>query len=329
MELTSPSSVAFSNSNAEVAREGYTWGKFWSDSSLVAIKLLTHLPIILLAIPASYGAYDYGRIIFPEAVAVALGFAFEFTYIGCVFFAPKKSKGIYLTTVMMAVLIGALYNVLNAAKHLRADDTGTWAEAIVHGAPMSVICVFYALLVHPSANVFIRQLEDKRHSAPRLTHEQFQQVREEAFNLGLLKAQTDLEQWGQNVQAHSFELERQLTEKAATVAEQQQILIEKQYRIIELESQLKELANRPPQIETRTIEVVKVAPSKLDRIEFPTDWIATQLKRLQDKRSGNGLSPEQFLDQLRQRWPDYAIAQTETTTETETEREATLNGNQN
>jgi hypothetical protein len=118
--------------------------------------ILSNIPLALISLPASYGASQFSHHYYPEPWNWILGGAFESTYLGAWIFAQKKNRPIFIATILVASLCGAIFNTLHVAQIeglvKRGGDFGDWVLAVIHGAPMSLLGLAYAGLLHFSSD---------------------------------------------------------------------------------------------------------------------------------------------------------------------------------
>jgi hypothetical protein len=120
-----------------------------------------NLPLVMLGIAASYGVASFSEPVYAPPVNWIMAASFECCYIGAIVMARHKRRDIFRATVIIAVLCAALYNTLHAAtvdgllttQHVAIH----WLLALVHGAPLSVLAFFYAMLLHADSDAVRQQ----------------------------------------------------------------------------------------------------------------------------------------------------------------------------
>jgi hypothetical protein len=114
---------------------------------------LQRIPMLALAIPASYGVAVFSTIgnTLPVVIAAVAGIAFESTYIGTIALGDQMldddpiGRRIWLGLNIFAVLASALFNTLafSGGKYSNISP-----ESITHGALLPITNFFYGFLLH-------------------------------------------------------------------------------------------------------------------------------------------------------------------------------------
>jgi hypothetical protein len=121
--------------------------------------LLSHAPLPMLALAASYGVYQYALLFVPQWVAIAQAAAFEATYIGlAVVRVPEVDRRKRARRISFAaVAVSVVYNSAAGYFHRNPDALMglSFGEelglAIAHGAPLAIVAFLVAdLLLHAS-----------------------------------------------------------------------------------------------------------------------------------------------------------------------------------
>lgn len=138
--------------------------------------LLAVLPLLMLALAASYGVYSFNLLFVPMWVALVSAAAFELTYTGLAVMQgldARQRRRAALVSVG-AVIVSVLYNTLAGLFHRRPDvlaglPLGVEAVlAILHGAPLAWVAFLVAdLLLHrePTATGARSEWTETRQSA--------------------------------------------------------------------------------------------------------------------------------------------------------------------
>jgi hypothetical protein len=191
--------------------------------------ILSNIPLALISLPASYGAAQFSQRYYPEPWNWVLGGAFESTYLGAWIFAQKKNRPIFIATILVASLCGAIFNTLHVAQVeglvRRGGNFGDWILAVIHGAPMSLLGLAYAGLLHFSADESKTNLKDKIKTAVEAATKQFQDE--------LSKLSSSLGQWKEyaaslanSVQTLQGQYESVLAENTATKDKMADLLVQ-------------------------------------------------------------------------------------------------------
>lgn len=115
---------------------------------------LKKTPMLLLGLPAAYGTAKYSYPVYHE-VSWLIGAGVESVYIAAVLFAHNKKRKPFFITVTTAVICSVIYNTLFAALMAgseKSTDLISWLFAAIHGAPLSILTLVYAVLMHPSSD---------------------------------------------------------------------------------------------------------------------------------------------------------------------------------
>lgn len=116
--------------------------------------LLPRLALVMLALTAAYGVYEFQATFTPPWVAFVSAAAFELVYISLsVLETPDRRRATMIATT--AVAVSVIYNSL-AALFTRQPDlligTPLWANValvVLHGAPLAIVAYnLSVLLVH-------------------------------------------------------------------------------------------------------------------------------------------------------------------------------------
>lgn len=110
------------------------------------------MPLVMLAVPASYGVYEFARLFVPEWVAFVQAAAFETVYIGMAAYdnLTRKDRRNAIGISLLAVATSVIYNSLAGMFHLQEGLLAEWqssiegvvALGILHGAPLAVLAFF-------------------------------------------------------------------------------------------------------------------------------------------------------------------------------------------
>jgi hypothetical protein len=140
--------------------------------------ILSHAPLPMLALAASYGVYQYALLFVPHWVAVTQAAAFEATYIGLsVVRVPEEDRRVLATRISFAaVAVSVVYN--SAAGYFHRNPNALiglsfYEElglAVAHGAPLAIVAYLVAdLLLHtpqPSVNLVAAESQDDETIVP-------------------------------------------------------------------------------------------------------------------------------------------------------------------
>lgn len=132
--------------------------KEWIEGALNGLKiqtqkhwrgLLARLPLPMLAIPASYGVYEFTALFVPEWVAIIQAAAFETVYVGLAAYdnLSKGDKWRALAISGFAVVASIAYNTLAGMFRLdhsllqlwRSDIVGVAILSALHGVPLALL----------------------------------------------------------------------------------------------------------------------------------------------------------------------------------------------
>lgn len=138
--------------------------------------ILSHAPLPMLALAASYGVYQYALLFVPQWVAVVQAAAFEATYIGlAVVRVPEADRRVLATRISFAaVAVSVVYNSAagyfhrNPAALIGLSFVEELGLAIAHGAPLAIVAYLVAdLLLHaPQGAGTVGVPESEPDSAP-------------------------------------------------------------------------------------------------------------------------------------------------------------------
>lgn len=115
--------------------------------------LVACAPLVLLAIPSSYGVGRYFNQIDPDLVSWVVGVAFESAYLGAIMFRQNRSQVKFLTVIVMAVTASVIFNVMDAAMEFRLLREGQfdwvgWLQSAFLGVFLPLVNLAYAFLMH-------------------------------------------------------------------------------------------------------------------------------------------------------------------------------------
>jgi hypothetical protein len=140
--------------------------KHWLDylKRINVIWWLIRIPMILLALPASYGVASFAGANLPNGWASIAGAAFESTYLGAVAIADQMLEAEqkqfklwfisfeYNPTAILWWLVNATAVIFSVLSNLLFFAAGKYAnitpEILTHAVPAPVLGFVYALLVH-------------------------------------------------------------------------------------------------------------------------------------------------------------------------------------
>lgn len=110
-------------------------------------------PLVLLAIPSSYGVGRFFNLIDPDIVSWMAGAAFESAYLGAITFRERRSQGKFITVIVMAVAASVTCNIMDAALELRLLREGHfdwvgWMLSAFLGVFLPLVNLAYAFLMH-------------------------------------------------------------------------------------------------------------------------------------------------------------------------------------
>jgi len=111
--------------------------------------ILARLPLPMLAIPASYGVYEFTALFVPVWVAIIQAAAFETVYVGLAAYdnLSKADKGRALAISGFAVVASVAYNTLagmfrlddNLLRVWKQDIWGVTILSALHGVPLALL----------------------------------------------------------------------------------------------------------------------------------------------------------------------------------------------
>lgn len=138
--------------------------------------LLPRLALVMLALTAAYGVYEFQATFTPAWVAFVSAAAFELVYISLsVLETPDRRRATMIATT--AVAVSVIYNSLAALFTRQPDlliNTPLWANValvVLHGAPLAIVAYNLSVLLVHARTPAEQARNDAEHE--RITMEQF------------------------------------------------------------------------------------------------------------------------------------------------------------